>query len=418
MYKLLIVVYGGGHVNIIVELYKELSKKFDVTIIALTSAKFVLNKMKIPHKDLRYYYEELENTKDILGIGNRFITKHLIDYSKLGYEDSILYYGFNVRDYIFAYGENDLDDLYDKYGRSIFLPLHTMNMIIDFEKPDAVLTTNSPRFERAALLVSREKNIPNFSIEDLFGQSRLHSVKEMGLLRNYYGDYIFVMNDMVKDSILKKGIQAKEIISSGQPAFQGILEEKENPSSNDDILTEIGLSIFNDKKIVLYASQQTEHRKLIFEDLVSCFSQSSNKILVIKPHPNEDVEFMKDAISLLPYKNILIITNTEIRKLIKIADVVITQFSTCGLEAILMDKPVIVLKPNFTTYELDYAELGLAFELEDIKKIETLVDLIINNQNDEFKKVYENILKFKMSVNSSEIISNYIYEKIKERFDE
>ena len=66
MNKIFMTCYGGGHAEIIKELYKNLVNILDteITILALTTSKYKFEQEKIPYKLITYYYDETKD-KDI-----------------------------------------------------------------------------------------------------------------------------------------------------------------------------------------------------------------------------------------------------------------------------------------------------------------------------------------------------------------
>lgn len=324
--KIFVVCYGGGHVNIIKNIYPELVKKFEVVILPLTTAKSFLKKNNIPYKDLKYYYDVLEETEDVLELGRSFISNFNIDFEKIGFEESQLYYGYNVRDYISFYNENSLKENYKKEGRLTFLPLITMEKILKFERPDAVLTTYSPRFERAALLASRKLAIPNFSIEGLHGLSRLINLNERKRGDIYYGDNIFVINDFAKNNISNSDVKFSNIYVTGSPAFDMEIYNLDDMSS-----------ITKENKFkVLYLTNDLPKKFEILDRLIEYLNEINKEYeIAVKIHPSEKIT---DYRKCLP--DIKIEEDNLYRNILK-ADLVITNCSTASIEAAYLDKDVI-----------------------------------------------------------------------------
>lgn len=394
--KIFVVTYGGGHANIIAKLYPKLIERFEVVILALTTAEEVLNNANIPYKTLEDYIYDIDQGDNLVEIGKKFINQKKIDYVRLGLKKSSIYYGCCLRDYVTEFGKADLDELYIKQGRMIFLPIKTVEIILKLEKPDAVVTTNSPRFERAAIFASRKLGILNFSIEDLLGNSRNFSIKDPET--SYYGDYVFVINNFVKNILTLKNIRAIEVVPIGQPAFEYINELNIN---TDKVKKD--LKIPDGKLVVCWASHESKDEKYIFEELVNIFMNQKDKLLIVKPHPNENIDFMTKVFSNYNTESIIIVDNFDFKTVLSISDVVLTQYSTCGLEAIMSGKPLIVLNPAKRIFAESYNNLKLASEVTDMKKLIENIGMTLNSER----------VKFEVPSNSSENIAIFIENILK-----
>jgi len=403
MKKLLIVTYGGGHSNIIHNLYPHLCKNFDVIIFALTTAEDFFENKKIKFNNLEYYASKLNIKDEAQSLGQRLIKDLKIDYSFLGFEKTTLYYGVSGLDCLINTSYENLLLDYLNEGRKSFLPIRFLENIIDFECPNYILTTNSPRFERASILAAKNKGIISFSIEDLLGDSRLISTKDPN--PNYIGDYIFVMNEMAKANLIKKGFtDYREIYVTGQPIFDSVYEhmkKKQIDTPKHPIK-------------VLWLSQHIANQKEIFHQLVDSFKDKNDFVLYVKPHPNENYLYMKEFINHKKYKNIFILEKSLLLDYIANSNVVLTQFSTAGFEAIAYKKSLFVLNLFSSNYPLDYVKLGLAV---NIKNIDDLFDEINTYLfTDKYKIIKQNVIDFLPNISASNEIVKCINHITKTKF--
>lgn len=320
--KILLITYGGGHVKIIEKLYEKLKKNetYEVTILAFTSAKNYLEDKKIKVKSL-YDYE----------FKTKLLYKLIPSYKKnefISKEEHVLYNSLSIQELLEKYSEDITNELIKNYGKRVYLPVKTMKKVLQIEQPDLLITTNAPRMERAALIAARELGIVSVSIEDLFGEISIEDKK----IDNYlggdiysktYGDYVFVMNKYAKEKLILNGVQGKKIYITGNPNFEKSLSHK--------------LSIENRKRNkVLYLSQQTNNFKMIFEKLLKISQKSEQLNFTIKLHPNQKIE--------LNNKNIK--EEYELEKAIADTDLIITEYSSAGLEGLVQGKKLIVIQLN------------------------------------------------------------------------
>ena len=132
----------------IAQLYGQFSKdnKVKLTVLALSIAKNLLNRLDIPHKIL-VNYSQLIMDSDAYRYGKKLADRWHVDSTGITYNESVVYLGASMRDLVNERGESAAFNLIEKKGRQIFLPIWTMQQVIEFEKPDLILTTNAPRME-------------------------------------------------------------------------------------------------------------------------------------------------------------------------------------------------------------------------------------------------------------------------------
>ena len=155
MKKIFMTCYGGGHAEIIKEVYKNLINipDIEITILALTTSKYKFEQERIPYKVITDYYNK-EEDEEIYKLGKEFCIKNNIDTS-IGEDETYLYHGYPLFEQEKKYGKKKVEEGFKKYGRGIFLPLQFMKKILQLEEPNLVVTTNSPRYEKAALIVAK-----------------------------------------------------------------------------------------------------------------------------------------------------------------------------------------------------------------------------------------------------------------------
>ena len=152
--KILLASYGGGHVNVIIPLYKELtSRGFKPVVLAFTTAAEVLQREGIEF----YRYIDFLNSGDAsaLDLGSHIVRNMQLD-SSVSKRESIAYMGIGFQELIDTEGEERAEKMYQQYGRYCFLPLKFMHRILSILEPDMVITTNSPRSEKALIMQARE----------------------------------------------------------------------------------------------------------------------------------------------------------------------------------------------------------------------------------------------------------------------
>ncbi len=401
MNKIFMTCYGGGHAEIIKELYKNLVNILDteITILALTTSKYKFEQEKIPYKLITDYYDETKD-KDIYELGKQFCIKNNIDTS-IGAEETYLYHGYALYELEKKYSKEKIKEGFRELGRPIFLPIQFMERVLKSENPNLVITTNSPRYEKATLIAAKNLDITSLSIEDLFGKddSEVTVVLEKffndQLYQKVYGDYVCVLSEITKKNLNHEKIN--KVFVTGNPSFDKTIEFFRENSKKEKIKKE--------EITICYLSQKHHENISIMKKLIE-FIEKKDFSLIVKIHPNEKIEDYLKEIDKKENKKVEIV-NTDLYENISKSDIVITIFSTAALEAAILDKPI-VAKKNISVPFLD---LGIGLEYENISEIEEIINEILDNKENINKKLKEARDKFRPIKKAGEQIKE-IVEKI------
>lgn len=379
MKKIFMVCYGGGHVKIIKNIYLELikEKEIEIVLLALTGAQKYLSELNIPYMTIEKYYNIFQD-KEIKNIGEKILKELNINFEDT---ESKLYYGYSFKELIEKYGIEKSIQGYKEFERRIFLPINFMNKVLKYEKPDLVITTNAPRMEKAALIASKELGIKSISVEDLFGveqeiNEKIEKFFQSNNYRDKYGNYVCVLSEEVKKFLENK--TDSKVIVTGNPNFDDVYKYKEKK-----------LFINENMRRLCYLSQKTDLNKKIFIKLLELLENKIIDILIVKIHPNEDKNIYKDILRKYEYlKNKLFFENNLYEAILK-SNLVITEFSTAGIEAAILGREIISRKNKI----IDFEKLGMKLNFNEISEIENLVESYYKNKS-------QNKSKFKFCNNS------------------
>lgn len=349
--NIFLVCYGGGHINIIEPIVDELikNKNYNVKLLALTTA-YLKVKDKYDKNILKSISDYLflfdENIDVIFQNALKIFDENYNSSMGLSKIDILSYLGFSYSEAIEKLGEEKAYEEYEKIGRQSFLPINTIKKILDYEKVDLLITTNSPRFEKASLIAAKELNIKSIQIEDLFGD---------GLLEQN-ATYTIVMNELIKDKLIEKGFDKNTIFPLGQPAIEKTIREIQSININDFDLKNKN----NNKKNLVYFSQppikfdkdkrisgQVGYEELNFNlfEILNRLSEKYN--IYFRIHPNEKYKDYKTYFE--KYTNIVYLNNMfDLSETIALSHVVVTPYSTVAIEAICCNKSVFTYKADFS----------------------------------------------------------------------
>ncbi len=363
--KALLVAYGGGHVNVILPLYKELlARGHEVVILGLTAAALRLGQENLPYLAFRDFLEQQDASA--LALGEELI-KDMDLHSAISREETVAYMGICYQELIDIYGVEGAAKLYAKEGRQVFLPRKFMARILATVAPDFVITTNSPRSEKATVLEARDRGIPCFCVCDFYDEAEIAD----RLSLPGYGDIVFTGFPGAREKIIAAGRSEDEIILASNPSFDH-LREFDVKGKGESFRQSKG---WQDKQIILWMKsvmaslQPTE--TLVEDILFEAYGAEDDVQLIIRPHPNES----RDMKSLQKRGCYLSRREDDLHETIAAADIVLMVNSTTGYEAFLMGKPVIQTVMTDFKECVPFATLGIGKEVSDIDK---LIEMINN----------------------------------------
>ena len=234
------------------------------------------------------------------------------------------------------------DDLFDLYIPNILFHVVTAKKFLKTFPPSILISSDvsDPR-SRVYSMLCRTSNIPSFDVQ--FGLLGSESVEWQYLI----SDYVLVWGEKAKNYMLSHGVPKDKIIITGSPRHDfkylqsKILidcKKKElNIPPNKSIF--VLASTFNDKHHSRYVNPGilNSMKAAIFNSISRC----PNIVLIIKPHPFENINDTKKYIKELPNKIIYVDPKSDIRELMHFSDAFLSFGSTTTIDALIDDKTVI-----------------------------------------------------------------------------
>jgi len=342
---ILFVSYGGGHVHMLAPLILEAQKdqRLEPRTIGLTIAqKIYRNQYGIECEGAKEYITK--DDTDARRFGLQLLQKMQANGNYVDdIEETVAYLGTSFADLVQTEGsEKKAWESYRSNGRAAFLPLTFMRRAFDRIQPDLLVTTNSPRGEKAAQTVARERGIRSILLTDLFNCPPEY---------NFFADRICVLSESAKKNLLEwNGTDESKIVITGNPAFD---ESIEKAGLVDYEWREKHLGCGRDEKLFLWADQpgrfdwnslqliartETELIDTLNELLIS--SRRENLKLMIRSHPSQDVQLYRDWCS---KHDVPLVNEPEINKLINAVDVLGSSSSTVLLQAYFIGRIVFQL---------------------------------------------------------------------------
>jgi len=361
--KIFITTYGGGHVNMVLPVIRKLKALgFDVVVLGLTTAGSVLARNDIDYIGFKDLVALSSNPERVLEVGKRLLGEN--NSGLVSREESIAYMGLSYDNLEQMEGVAKAAELFHQSGRQCFYPLLLMSDLLRLEKPDVVIATNSPRAEKATIDAAKKIGIPTVCLVDLFAIQEIEWIGE-----NEYADKVCVLSEYVKDLMLSAGRDSEAVVVTGNPAFDGLIPWKEKVKQRQ------GIDRF-EKRNILWASQpepemhpftkqkgDSQLPRKIEQELFSLAEKNPSLSIVLRPHPSEELYYER-----LPC-NIRLSENEDLYELLSQMDLVVVMSSTVGLEASLLDIPVVSVDTSVFTEDAPYSDMGVSIGVDDISAL-------------------------------------------------
>lgn len=223
---------------------------------------------------------------------------------------------------------------------------------IKSKKPDIVVVVNDLTiFGKAAVNAGKILKIPTIHISPgVTGiDQRMPPVST---------DYLFVAGEAAKERYVASGTPEEKIFITGNPTYNNLLK-RNAPNDRKKICARFNINA--DKKLVVWTTQPIKEREMLAEAMSNAINDLKSVQFIIKPHPSEFpanlyIKMLKEKV----LENAIIAEDVDLYELLNAADCVLTSFSATGLEAMMLDKPVISINLTGEPDRMPYAESGAA----------------------------------------------------------
>ena len=412
----------------LVEKLKE-DDRYNVTVVEHydTPGKLdILPKNKLQHKP----FESYVTLKSVLKV-----FKMSIVYRKLwkdletdkGFTNSLKYKNIPLYDLM----RGEFSYLFSKTFVGAVGFIEVMKRVIDVEKPDIIVEAcEYGAYGRSAVVEAKLRGIPTIGIQH-------------GIITPTHFDYRYLAHEINYNSILDPnrcpipdktavygtyhkdiltricGYPEDSVVVTGQPRYD-ILYHADKIYSKEKFLNRYKIN--PDHKIVLWATQwgvnddeNIKNFKAIFETVEGM----KNTTLIIKQHPREGERETKIIEKHLNnYKISAVVTpkDSDTYEQLFICDLMITKNSTIAVEAIALNKPVIVLNLSEEPDAVDYVEEGIALGVYKEEDLKPAIEKLLKDDSELAKNRGRYIGKYlyKIDGKSTERVVKLIEKMIKE----
>ena len=384
--KVIFLTLDKRYADIVVPVIKELGKNSKNEILVVdrrfSDAIERLKEENIPYKVFDGYFKRSERVnmrREAKVLSQKW--KRLR--SDLSFQRSLTYKGIPLWEVL----ESKMGELFMKDFPEMIGIIETTRRMVYEEAPHVVVVNDErPPFQRAFVMASKSLGIPTLTIQ----AAPYTEIWDGGPIST---DKVAVDGQYCKDMLVNKGNNPDKVVITGQPRFDPIplknkIFERESicKEFNLDSKTRL-ITIFTTSAVIF---NRGKDKMLLLKGIFKAMKALQEVHLVIKIRPDREFsdEIYKRIADELGLKNLTILKNANLWKLLYISDAVIVTKSTVGYEAIIMERPVIQDRISKSERDyMDYTKDGAAIPIYDIGHIKGVIEDALYNQ--EVKKALE-----------------------------
>lgn len=263
-----------------------------------------------------------------------------------------------------------------------------------------VLRTDIRELEKTLAVTAKKLNIPTLLIQH--GILAEHNGHE-----SIYCDKVAVWGQASVEWYKNLGNDINKCVVTGNPRFDVLYNCGTHRVNADNIRKKLKLS---SKPIILLATYPSrilssystgDGMYVLLREIVMTIKQLEDKHLIVKVHPyDDDSSVYLGLINELKVKNVTLVKKANIHDLIDISQLLIILGSTTGLEAMILDKPVITVNLTKRKDMVPYAEYGAALGVHKPSDISIAIKDALDNPK----------IKESLEQKRKEFIYNYAYK--------
>lgn len=374
MSKILVVTYGGGHVNMVIPVVKKLlTIGHEVTVLGLTTAGGALAQAGIDYIGYSDLLKFSNNSQQALDFGRQLVGDASAS-AVVPYAESVAYHGLSYQELWFQCGEKKAKAKYEGQGRQAFFPVQLLTNYMQHLAPDLVCATNSPRSERAALQAASNLGIASVCLVDLFAKQEMAWIAKPD-----FASKICVVTEYVRQAFHKAGRPLDDMVVTGNPVFDKVVSVRDRQQRRQ---------LDSHTPTLLWASQ-VEPEKHPFTGakgdpslplkidaaLLTIAKNNPQWNFVFRFHPSEN-----RVLQYAPCNVSMGDKSEDLYDLLSRVDLLVTMTSTVGFEAALADIPVISIDLSIFTEDVPYAEMGISQSVADLDTLESVIDNMLSRK--------------------------------------
>ena len=266
--------------------------------------------------------------------------------------------------------------------------------VLEKESPGVVVTLGDElEAEKALVCLANIYGIPTLSLQH-------EVIADPYCLLPLVSEKIALWGPSSKELLVKYGIPTTRLIVTGVPRYDFLFNKsEESKPAPINIKPQIGLE--EQERFIILATEPyrlLENAKAI-EILQKILARMDNLRLVVKVHPAGSLRAYRRFVNRNKWKDVIVVKNVPIYDLIRSGEMVITVYSTRAVEAIILDKPVVIFNMFDWASTIPFVSSGAAIGVRRPEDLGRVIKQIIKDEN-----TRQNLAK-----NRGEFIKEYLY---------
>lgn len=241
--------------------------------------------------------------------------------------------------------------------------LEGLRTIIQRQHPQIILTVPDRQWRAKAVIeLGRRAGISSLTIQAAV-------ISKHPRYDTIFADRSAIAGDLSRRLWEEQGIPAEKLVITGAPRFDAKCHLE--PDAPERVRAALGVPL--DKPIITFATQPLF--PVVIEQNVRHIVRAAEHFpdhkLVFKVHPREDPAHYRKLLAKLNADGVLVVQKVDLNALLKASGLVVTGFSTVALEAMIFERPVLIVNLTGEPDPVDYVSSGAAlgaYTPEDIVK--------------------------------------------------
>lgn len=253
--------------------------------------------------------------------------------------------------------------------------------LLEKEKINLVVSwDDNQQIERSIISVAKNKKIPTLQVQ----HGILNQIKTKNrswsnfTLREIISDKYAVYGKLAYTMFANHGADTNKIIIAGCPRYDELFHSK---IKNEKMILVTLSGIPSTAYSFFFSNKIISHYEKLFEAVFTSLAKIKDRKIIIKRHPSQDEILSIDRLTRQHVPSATIVTNAPTNDLLARADVVITPPSSIALEAMIVGKPVVLIKYLADDYGIPYVQHGAVIPIQSPHEAEKAIFDAVYDEN-------------------------------------
>ncbi len=231
--------------------------------------------------------------------------------------------------------------------------------VIGAIKPDLFIAIEVNYILRNAIRYCKQQNIPNLIIQH--GTPNKFSLHAFA---PFEGDYFLAWGDFTRDFLIKHNVAPEKIAVTGGAPFDRTISLKPD---RQKIANELNISP-SDKWILFTTQGVGPHNCPSVDEIKTAIQETVKEVLayehvqlIFQVHPAQSIESVNDILLEIQSNNSIVSRYHDTEELIAASDALITFFSTTAIDAVILQKPILLITLTDDKDFLPFVKLRAAY---------------------------------------------------------